>query len=58
MNNLFNIVKKGDKKMIVKCFMKECKFNKEDICTKEEIEIFKITTYEEDSPECMDYEES
>lgn len=42
--------------MIVKCFMKECKFNEDNTCTKKEIEIFKITTFDEDNPECMDYE--
>lgn len=35
--------------MIVKCFMKECKFNKDDTCTKEEVEIVRITAYEEDA---------
>lgn len=43
--------------MVVKCSMKDCKFNKNNMCIKDEIEIWKITTYDEDNPECMDYEE-
>lgn len=36
--------------------MKKCKFNKNNICSKDEIEIDKITTYDEDNTECMDYD--
>jgi hypothetical protein len=44
--------------MVVKCLVKDCKFNTNNMCTKDEIEIWEITTCDEENPECMDYEEN
>lgn len=42
--------------MIVKCFSKDCIYNSENICTKDEIEVRKVSAYDANSSECMDYE--
>lgn len=43
--------------MIVKCYAKDCIYNSENICTKDEIEVCTISTYDNYSAECLDYEE-
>ncbi|WP_300384708.1 DUF1540 domain-containing protein [Clostridium sp.] len=43
--------------MIVKCYVKDCIYNSENTCSKEEIEIMKVSAYDLDSAECMEYEE-
>lgn len=52
----FNYIVRERILTVVKCSMKKCKFNKNNICSKDEIEIDKITTYDEDNTECMDYD--
>ncbi len=43
--------------MLVKCYVEDCKYNNENRCNKEEIEIMKISAYDDDSAECLDYEQ-
>ena len=43
--------------MIVKCHIEDCVYNLKNTCNKEEIEIMKVSAYDEDSAECLDYEE-
>lgn len=40
--------------MKVKCKAKDCFYNKNNICLKEEIEIEKVSAYD-NSAECIDY---
>lgn len=42
--------------MIVKCFAKDCIYNTENVCTKDEIEVCTVSAYDNNSAECMDYE--
>lgn len=42
--------------MIIKCHIKDCKYNNKNKCSKEEIEIMKVSAYDADSAECLDYE--
>lgn len=43
--------------MIVKCYAKDCIYNTENICTKDEIEVCTISVYDNYFAECLDYEE-
>ncbi len=42
--------------MIIKCHVEDCKYNYKNTCTKGEIEIMKISAYDDNSAECLDYE--
>lgn len=42
--------------MLVKCNAKDCRYNNVGICRKDEIEIDKISAYDDNSAECVDYE--
>lgn len=42
--------------MEIKCLVKDCKYNINNTCNKEEIEICKVSAYDENSAECIDYE--
>lgn len=42
--------------MIIKCHAKDCAFNNDGTCSKDEIEIAKISSYDDNSAECVDYE--
>lgn len=41
--------------MEVKCDVKDCRYNKTNKCTRNEIEVMKISAYDEDSAECLNY---
>ena len=41
--------------MVLTCYA-DCIYNKDNTCNKDKIEIRKVSAYDEDSAECMDYE--
>lgn len=43
--------------MNVKCHAIDCLYNIKKSCSKEEIEIMKLSAYDEDSAECLNYKE-
>jgi hypothetical protein len=42
--------------MVVRCNAKDCRYNSVGICTKDEIEIDKVSAYDTNAAECIDYE--